>query len=53
LDFICDFIKRKTTKQFAVDCPMLLTHSSFEPPPDYVDWNAKDDRPNPINGLSI
>ena len=47
-DFICEFIERKRNEPFVVYYPMLLTHAPFDPTPDSIDWEAKDESREPI-----
>ena len=47
-DFICDFIERKKDEPFVAYYPMMLTHSPFDPTPDSIDWNEKDETRKPI-----
>ena len=39
VDFILDFIERKTEQPFLVYYPMILTHCPFVPTPHSKDWN--------------
>ena len=39
VDFILDFIERKTEQPFLVYYPMILTHCPFVPTPHSEDWN--------------
>ena len=39
-DFALDFITQHREQPFFLYCPMILTHSPFQPTPDSPDWDA-------------